>query len=50
MVPAAGTRIGWGDLPAGVREQIEGIIGGRVVEAASQNGGFSPGTAAIPNG
>ena len=45
MVPAAGTRIGWADLPAGVREQIERIIGGRVVEAVSQNGGFSPGTA-----
>ncbi|MCO8272700.1 aminoglycoside phosphotransferase family protein [Actinoplanes sp. TRM 88003] len=45
MVPAAGTRIGWADLPIGVREQIEGIIGGRVVEAVSQAGGFSPGTA-----
>ncbi|WP_250000802.1 phosphotransferase family protein [Actinoplanes sp. M2I2] len=45
MVPAAGTRIGWADLPADVREQVEGIIGGRVVEAVSQTGGFSPGTA-----
>src|SRR5690349_356523 len=45
MVPAAGTRIGWLDLPAHVRERIETVIGGRVVEATSQTGGFSPGTA-----
>ena len=45
MVPATGTRIAWADLPTGVREKIEGILGGRVVEAVSQAGGFSPGTA-----
>lgn len=46
MVPAAGVRIGWRDLPAGVRLRVEQIIGGgRVVEAVSQAGGFSPGTA-----
>lgn len=45
MVTAAGTRIGWCDLPAEVRERIEEIVGGRVVEAVSQTGGFSPGTA-----
>ncbi|MFG3554908.1 phosphotransferase [Micromonospora sp. NPDC047557] len=39
------TRIGWGDLPAAVRSAVEGIIGDRVVEAVSQSGGFSPGTA-----
>ncbi|MBU2669524.1 aminoglycoside phosphotransferase family protein [Actinoplanes bogorensis] len=45
MVQAAGTRIGWRDLPAPVRRQIEDIVGGPVVEAVSQAGGFSPGTA-----
>ncbi|MGK5681251.1 aminoglycoside phosphotransferase family protein [Actinoplanes sp. URMC 104] len=45
MVPAGGTRIGWQDLPAPVRARVERIIGGRVVEAVSQTGGFSPGTA-----
>ncbi|WP_127504514.1 phosphotransferase family protein [Actinoplanes solisilvae] len=45
MVPAAGVRIGWRDLPADVRGRIEEIVGGRVVEAVSQSGGFSPGTA-----
>jgi aminoglycoside phosphotransferase (APT) family kinase protein len=45
MVQAAGVRIGWPDLPIDVRRQIEDIIGGRVVEAISQTGGFSPGTA-----
>ncbi|MET8525724.1 phosphotransferase [Micromonospora sp. NPDC005172] len=39
------TRIGWGDLPAAVRSAVEGIIGDRVVEAVSQSGGYSPGTA-----
>lgn len=45
MVVASGVRIGWVDLPASVRAAVEGIIGGRVVQAASQAGGFSPGTA-----
>ena len=46
MVAATGVRIGWLDLPAGVRQRVEQIIGGgRVVEAVSQAGGFSPGTA-----
>ncbi|GAB2596470.1 hypothetical protein Aab01nite_71740 [Paractinoplanes abujensis] len=45
MVQAAGTRIGWRDLPAGVRRRIEDIVGGPVVAAVSQTGGFSPGTA-----
>ncbi len=43
---AAGVRIGWRELPAEVRTAVEQIIGGgRVVEAVSQEGGFSPGTA-----
>jgi aminoglycoside phosphotransferase (APT) family kinase protein len=46
MIEAIGTRIGWPDLPEEVRARIEGIIGGGpVVEARSQSGGFSPGTA-----
>jgi Ser/Thr protein kinase RdoA (MazF antagonist) len=45
MVVASGVRIGWVDLPASVRHAVEGIIGGRVVQAVSQAGGFSPGTA-----
>lgn len=45
MVVAAGVRIGWGDLPGSVRRAVEGILGDEVVEAVSQAGGFSPGTA-----
>ncbi len=45
MVRAAGVRIGWRDLPAGIRARAEQIIGSRVIEAVSQPGGFSPGTA-----
>ena len=45
MVEAAGTRIFWADLPLGVRGRVEAVLGGRVVGAASQRGGFSPGTA-----
>jgi aminoglycoside phosphotransferase (APT) family kinase protein len=45
MVTAAGVRIGWVDLPDRVRRAVERIVGGPVVEAVSQVGGFSPGTA-----
>jgi hypothetical protein len=45
MVQAVGIRIGWRDLPPGVQERAEEIVGGRVIEAVSQTGGFSPGTA-----
>ncbi|MEU4163920.1 phosphotransferase [Actinoplanes sp. NPDC026670] len=45
MVVASGVRIGWVDLPAPVRHEIELIVGGPVVAAESQTGGFSPGTA-----
>ena len=45
MVLAAGTRIGWGDLPGSVTRAVEEILGASVVEAVSQVGGFSPGTA-----
>jgi aminoglycoside phosphotransferase (APT) family kinase protein len=45
MVTASGVRIGWGDLPERVRHAVAEIVGGEVVEAVSQTGGFSPGTA-----
>ncbi|HEY0002903.1 MAG TPA: aminoglycoside phosphotransferase family protein [Actinoplanes sp.] len=45
MVQATGVRIGWRDMPAPVQARVEQIIGGRVIEAVSQTGGFSPGTA-----
>jgi aminoglycoside phosphotransferase (APT) family kinase protein len=45
MTSASGVRIGWADLPREVRRGVEKIIGGTVVEAVSQAGGFSPGTA-----
>jgi aminoglycoside phosphotransferase len=38
-------RIAWTDLPPEIRARTEQIIGGRVVEARSQTGGYSPGTA-----
>ena len=44
-IRAAGVRIGWRDLPRGVRDRVEDLLGDRVVTAASQQGGFSPGTA-----
>jgi len=45
MVVAAGVRIGWPDLPGEVRAAVRAILGAPVVEATSQAGGFSPGTA-----
>ena len=42
---AAGVRIGWAQLPTEVRCGVEKILGAVVVEAVSQVGGFSPGTA-----
>ena len=45
MVTASGVRIGWEDLPERVRRAVTDIVGGEVVEAVSQSGGFSPGTA-----
>lgn len=45
MIAAAGQRIGWDDVPVSVRCAVELILGSPVVEAQSQAGGFSPGTA-----
>ena len=45
MVVHAGVRIGWLDVPDEVRAAVEVVLGAPVVEATSQVGGFSPGTA-----
>lgn len=45
VVPAQGVRIGWADLPVDVQVAVERLLGGRVVAARSQPGGFSPGVA-----
>lgn len=45
MMSATESRIAWTDLPADVRNGVQEILGDRVVEALSQPGGFSPGTA-----
>jgi aminoglycoside phosphotransferase (APT) family kinase protein len=45
MIRSSGARIGWAELPDAVRVAVEAIIGDQVVEAVSQVGGFSPGTA-----
>ena len=44
--PAAGVRVHWEQLPDWVRHAIETRLGGKVVEARTQPGGFSPGLAA----
>jgi aminoglycoside phosphotransferase (APT) family kinase protein len=44
--PAEGVRVDWHDLPPAVRLAIERRLGGTVVEATTQRGGFSPGLAA----
>lgn len=45
MIRAAGERIGWADLPTRVHDEVADVVGGRIVSASSQRGGFSPGTA-----
>jgi aminoglycoside phosphotransferase (APT) family kinase protein len=44
--PAEGVRVEWKDIPADVRNDLEGRLGSPVVAAVSQKGGFSPGVAA----
>jgi hypothetical protein len=44
--PAEGVRVHWEELPSPVKRAIEERIGGQVVEAITQAGGFSPGLAA----
>ncbi|MFI1194002.1 phosphotransferase [Micromonospora sp. NPDC020750] len=45
MSEATRTRIRWVDLPGHVRAAVEEIIGDRVAAAATQPGGWSPGSA-----
>ena len=44
--PAAGVRVAFQAVPAGVRSAVEQVCGSPVVEATTQSGGFSPGVAA----
>jgi aminoglycoside phosphotransferase (APT) family kinase protein len=44
--PATGWRLGWEDAPRWLRGEIAERLGGRVAEAVTQPGGFSPGVAA----
>lgn len=44
-VAASGVRIGWTDLPAHVHAFVAEVLGSPVVQASSQTGGFSPGSA-----
>ena len=46
MPPAAGVRVAFQAVPARVRSAIEQVCGSPVVEARTQQGGFSPGVAA----
>lgn len=45
VIEASGVRIGWADLPAPLRAYVEQLLGGSVVRAETQRGGFSPGSA-----
>ena len=44
--PATGIRTPWEELPEAVRDAVAEVLGGPVVEAVTQTGGFSPGAAA----
>ncbi|MGZ0147350.1 hypothetical protein ACXJJ3_09775 [Kribbella sp. WER1] len=46
MAHAAGVRLPYSDLPSRVRAWVERTLGSVVVSASTQQGGFSPGTAA----
>jgi hypothetical protein len=43
----SGQRLGWSDLPRGVRNRISALAGARVTAESSATTGFSPGFAAI---
>jgi len=43
--PATGRRLAWADAPAWLRDEVAARLGGPVVEAVTQPGGFSPGLA-----
>ncbi|SDL24917.1 Phosphotransferase enzyme family protein [Nonomuraea maritima] len=44
--PASGVRVPWHAVHPKVRAEVEGFLGGQVVEAVTQTGGFSPACAA----
>jgi Phosphotransferase enzyme family len=44
--PAEGKRLPWSAIPAGLRAEVERLLGGQVTAAVTQPGGFSPGVAA----
>jgi hypothetical protein len=44
--PAEGSRLPWSAIPTALRAMVERQLGGRVVSAVTQAGGFSPGVAA----
>lgn len=46
MRASGGRRLAWDEVPPAVRRRLEGVLGAAVVEAVSQDGGFSPGLAA----
>ncbi|NUT10939.1 MAG: aminoglycoside phosphotransferase family protein [Nonomuraea sp.] len=43
--PATGARVPWPEVHPGVRDAVAGFLGGPVVEAVTQPGGFSPAAA-----
>jgi aminoglycoside phosphotransferase (APT) family kinase protein len=43
--PAIGRRLAWADALGWLRDEVEARLGGRVAEAVTQPGGFSPGVA-----
>ncbi|MGW2151983.1 aminoglycoside phosphotransferase family protein [Nonomuraea sp. NPDC001699] len=43
--PASGSRVPWEEVHPLVREAVEGFLGDQVVEAVTQEGGFSPAAA-----
>ena len=43
--PATGQRVAWADVPDWLRDEVAAGLGGTVVEAVTQPGGFSPGVA-----
>jgi aminoglycoside phosphotransferase (APT) family kinase protein len=45
-VNAPGHRLQWPDLPEFVRDEIEGVVGAKVVESVGQRGGYGPSLAA----
>lgn len=44
-IAGGGSRVQWGQLPGHVQQAVEDILGSAVVQASSQPGGFSPGSA-----